>query len=228
MGGDFGEEEAATLPLDPDGGDEVYQRFMAAIHPRLGGPGYRKRNGPLTRRPDHFYALCRLMKECGQRISDATMIEPDKISIENGRCGTYTFRQRKTKRITTIYPTLELTAVLKALPKIHGPYVFYDGRANHKKFIVAQVNQPMEQIAGLVGLDGIRPHRFRDQFALDMWVKHRSFDLIKELLGHKDVRTTQHYYQRWCKARETAMVDTLYPQTPVLIEMPKQQKGRPG
>lgn len=57
-----------------------------------------------------------------------------------------------------------------------------------------------------------------------MWVKHRSFDLIKELLGHRDVRTTQHYYRRWCKAREAGSVDMLYPQTSRVIEMPKQTK----
>ena len=50
---------------------------------------------------------------------------------------------------------------------------------------------------------------FRDQVALNHWIKGRSIDDLRDLLGHADVKMTQKYYSPWCKARETTMMDKL-------------------
>jgi integrase/recombinase XerD len=216
------EKRGKTLPLDPDGGDANYEKFLDGIHPFLASGNRRTRRGGLSTRPESYRALCELMYETGLRVCDAVQIRVDDIQI-NERCGVYTTQQQKTKNTedggwVTVFIPLELAHRLKALPKITGPYVFLDNRVvDPHDYISYEVNQKMRQIAESVGLTGIRPHRFRDTFAVRMLNSGRSYDEVAILLGHQNPKTTIKYYSPWVKSRENALMEKLFPAKPIRL-----------
>lgn len=216
------EKKSKTLPLDPKGGEEIYRKFLDAIHPFLSCGNRRTRRGALSTRPDNFVALCELLYETGLRISDAIEFQPANM-VFNDRCATYRTQQKKTRDTedggwVTLFIPLELAHRLKALPKISGPYVFLDDKvADPHDYITYEVNQKMRQIAESVGLTGIRPHRFRDSFAVRMLNNGRTYDDVAILLGHQDPKTTRKYYAPWVESRENALMDKLFPAKPIRL-----------
>jgi integrase len=47
----------------------------------------------------------------------------------------------------------------------------------------------------------VRPHRFRDSFAVNKLNKDVPIEAVSKMLGHKSVATTEKYYAPWVKSR---------------------------
>src|SRR5262249_44744186 len=152
-----------------------------------------KRNAGFARYQQNFVALLRLKYETGLRVSDAIFFEVDKLIVDE-RGGIYTTRQIKTGRMVTVFPSRELCQLLRSLPRMHGKYLFFDGRKKWKAFINTYIRIPLHDLGVSLGIEGVRPHRFRDSFAVNELNRGTSWDDLKDLLGHGSVRTTEEYY----------------------------------
>lgn len=225
-----GGAKGMTLPLDPKGGDEVYRKFLDACHPFLAAGMRRARRGSLAQLPDNFVALVELMYETGLRISDAIAFQPDRMVI-NDRCGVYTTRMMKARKTepdgtVTVYVPLALALRIKALPKISGPYAFLDTRYESiHSYIRSEVNRRMREIGDSCGLTGIRPHRFRDSFAVNRLNEGWSYDEVALALGHKDPKMTREYYSPFVESRSNYLMNRRFPQQPKVVEINKKKRA---
>lgn len=197
---DDGEEEpTATLPLDLEG-DRNYRQLVAAIPPYL-ETHVRGREGVFYRRPGHLVALAELMYETGLRVSDAVFFAVAKMRVDRSG-GSYTIRQIKTGHPVTVFLEPWLAAKLQALPEISPGYIFFDGREDWKGFIRAAVYRVLRGCGEAAGIPGVRPHRFRDSFAVNCLNQGLLMEELQKLLGHKSLDTTEKYYAPFVPSRE--------------------------
>ncbi len=208
--------DEATLPLDVSG-DANYRKILAGIPEYLAGrigsreskkpnPNpypIRARTSPLGLRPDHLTALAELMYETGLRVSDAVFFRVDDLIMDTDG-GTYTTRQIKTGHEVTVYPPLWLSEKLRRLEKLSPEYIFID-KANlktWKAYIVNNVYAYLRNAGEAVGVPGVRPHRFRDSFAVNRLNEGLLLEEVQRLLGHQSLETTERYYAPFVKSRQ--------------------------
>jgi integrase len=141
------------------------------------------------------------MYEAGLRISDAILFEPGKLKID-AEVATYTFLPYKTRRLrrtcTTFVP-LELAARIAALPALSSGLPFFDG--GDLKQSAKCVRDEVRLAGDACGVPGVRPHRFRDSFAVNLLNSGVSVDIVSGYLGHRSIRTTEKYYAPWVQSR---------------------------
>jgi integrase len=217
MAGEETDEGIATLPLDPQGDNANWLLIQAYAHAFVTNqlPGqiqYKTERNPLFRHPLTFITFLRLMYETGLRRSDALIFRPDKIR-DTPHGGSYTTVQRKTGGKVTCFLPKELVEQLRALPLEWrgapdapgaGLLPFYDGSlADQEDYMERFLNAPLRHLGMLLGIqkdkgkrakDTVRPHRFRDSFAVNMLALGLSLEDLRRLLGHKHIKTTQDYY----------------------------------
>jgi integrase/recombinase XerD len=51
-------------------------------------------------------------------------------------------------------------------------------------------------------VEGVRAHRLRATFAVDLLQKGALLEHVSKLLGHKSVTTTEKHYAKWVKGRQ--------------------------
>jgi site-specific recombinase XerD len=209
------ELDTATLPLDEEG-DENYLKICASIIPFLRNElprqkeRKRERRGIFLRHPENCLALCHLMYETGLRVSDATFFDPSKMTVdEHG--GVYTTRQIKNRRhgakaVVTVYLDPWLVEEIQVLPKLYGRFPFYDGSTNWRAFINNTIRPVLAELGKVIGMkETLRPHRFRDSFAVNRLNEGMTMDELRILLGHANVAMTERYYAPFVKSRGIAL-----------------------
>ncbi|HTP35694.1 MAG TPA: tyrosine-type recombinase/integrase [Candidatus Acidoferrales bacterium] len=201
----------ATMPLDLEG-DANYKKVCASLIPFLRNeivrPGQvrkRDRRGMLNRHPENCLSLCHVMYETGLRVSDATFFNPDKIEVdEHG--GIYRTIQIKTKWPVTVFLEPWLVDEIRRLPRLFRRYPFYDGSRNWRRFINNNIRPILRDLGQAIGIEGsLRPHRFRDSFAVNRLNENMSLEELKVLIGHKNVAMTERYYAPFVKSRATSL-----------------------
>jgi integrase len=207
----------ATMPLDEEG-DANYRKACESIIPflrnELPRPSQvrkRARRNVFLQHPENCLALCHLMYETGLRISDATFFDPAKIVVdEHG--GIYTTRQIKNRRrgaksTVTVFLDPWLVEEIQALPKLgDGRYPFYDGSKDWRRFINNHFRPVLRELGEVIGIPGsLRPHRFRDSFAVNRLNEGMNMDELRLLLGHASVAMTERYYAPFVKSRATSL-----------------------
>jgi len=245
MAGKKKDKGIATLPIDLKGQDNWLKiRAAAPKYAKNILPGQRFRrfrrnsNHGIWDHPDTWPTLLWLMYETGLRRGDVLIFRPDRIR-DTKHGGSYTTTQRKTGDEVTCFLPQPLVDQLRALPllrwrgrhdlyeqftgKTWTPgavlYPFYDGTMKTQAcYMAAKINQPLAELGRLIGVPGLRPHRFRDSFAVNMLTLGLSLEDVQRMLGHKDIGTTQRYYapyvlgiqeaieQRQAAARATALL----------------------
>jgi len=214
IGGEESEDDPnATLPLDEEG-DANYQKICAAIVPflrnELDRPGQqrkRARQSVFLQHPENFLSQCHLMYETGLRVSDATFFNPEKMQVD-AHGGIYTTRQIKTRRPVTVFLDPWLVEEIQALPRLHGPYPFFDGDKDWRRFINNNIRLVLRQIGKAIGMESsLRPHRFRDSFAVNELNDGTTMDELRLKLGHANVAMTERYYAPFVKSRAASLRD---------------------
>jgi site-specific recombinase XerD len=209
------EAEEPTLPLDEEG-DATWRRvqsefsyFLEETAPYL--------SAGFSRLPaENFQRLIELMYYTGLRVSDAVMFDVRKI-VDTAHGGSYTTRQIKLRRSSpraevTVFLEPWLKHALRALTPLHEGYLFFDGSSeNLKHYIQRRVRRPLRHFGLFLGLpQTLRPHRFRDSFAVNRINDGVLLQDLATLLGHTSVITTEKHYMPWVKSRQIALEKRLY------------------
>lgn len=208
-------DHIATLPLDTDDNHANWKRiresiipFLNGTLPELNGKPFRRPSNPLWQNPEAFLTLLELMYETGLRRSDAIMFDPDRLEPTELGNFDYTVPQFKTEKSVTIFLEPWLAEKLKALPRLEPTGLpFYSGTCTKPSaYLNWFVNQPLSKLGKLLGIPGgLRPHRFRDSFAVNFLNAGGSLEDLKELLGHQKVAVTERYYDPKVKSRKKAI-----------------------
>jgi integrase len=210
----------ATLPLDRKGNANwllIQANVAAFVRGELPGQIQYKAN-PMFRFATTFFAILWLMYETGLRRSDATIFRPDKIqTTQHG--GSYTCPQFKTGDDVTVFLPAPLVEALRALPLLPwrgtatdytdftgepftpgaGIFPFYDGTLDtYENYMESYLNTPLRDLGRLLFGEhspSLRPHRFRDSFAVNMLNLGLSLQDVQLMLGHSMLATTEKYYR---------------------------------
>jgi site-specific recombinase XerD len=210
------EGQNQTLPLDEGlGVDTNWQRLQGAAIPyilaHLG-----TRSSVLRTAPETFLLLLQLMYHTGLRISDALRFTPARLDQAPEGHWTYPLRQHKVRRrgrkaaLTVVFSRpeqLELAPKLKRLPAACPEgFAFWNGQGDSDHYAEVFVRGPLEGLGRELGFTQVlRPHRFRDSFAVNEINRGTSIFDLKEMLGHSNMQTTIDHYLPWIKSREAAL-----------------------
>ena len=132
-------------------------------------------------------AMLRLVLLTGARHSEILTLRWDEVNLTRG-C--LELEDSKTGR-KEIYLSSAARAVLASLPRqIHNPYVIVGAKPNSH---LVNIKDPWATIRRDAGLEDVRIHDLRHNFASLGARAGMSLPLIGKLLGHKSVQTTARY-----------------------------------
>lgn len=200
--------EEVTLPLDQEG-NATWQRIQNEFIPWLIDRA-RFSHGRTSLAPENFLALLELMYETGLRVSDATMFDVRRLQ-DTAHGGSYTTKQIKTGDAVTVFLEPWLVRKLRSLVPIEGGFLFYHPKYELRPYIQGEIRRPLWKFGLHLGLaQTLRPHRFRDSFAINSINAGVLIQDLAALLGHKSVTTTEAHYLPWVASRKQALERRLY------------------
>jgi site-specific recombinase XerD len=234
-GEDADDEDHMTLPLDEEG-SRNYDLIMASVVPflrnELKRPGkqtrIRQRKVRILQLPENFYCLLLLMYEIGLRVSDAVHFDLRKLRTDS-ISGFYTTKQIKTGDKVTCFPSLELVKRLRSLPQIKTHFPFFDGRRNWRDYINTNIRKTLAELGNVLDIPEVRPHRFRDSFAVNHLNSGTDIRDVQKLLGHRSLTTTEKYYAPYVKSSELSLRERTVNKKPTIkgtvVAFPNQKTG---
>ncbi len=199
------EEDHRTQPLD-ESGDKNYRALLAAITEHLTSKfiDRRKRTSPMGKRPAHLVCIVELMYETGLRVSDAIEFLVGTVKTDTDGWGEYTTRQIKTGDEVTVAIPPGLLRRIQRLEPISPGYVFCDG--SNPSMAYRDIWIQMKTAGESIGLQGVRPHRLRDSFAVNRLNEGMLMQDVSKLLGHANIGVTERYYAPFVKSRKDALI----------------------
>ena len=125
----------------------------------------------------------------GLRIGDVLNLRLDNIIMDGERYRLDIIEEKTNKRRTFTIP-IEIYQYIKI-------YALENNiKASAKLFDIRErvVQKHLKNVCGYLGLDGISTHSFRKYFATQIYINN-NYDvaLVKELLQHSSIATTQRY-----------------------------------
>ena len=212
------DEGKATMPLDLEG-DGNWRLIRSNIAPYL--QSRRFTVNQIARLPENYLAFLELLYETGLRRQDATLFRPDKLRpTANGFA--YKTMQGKTSKPVVVFLPQDLGARLISLPKLRwrgpamktaGMYPFWDGKGGLdriKEYMDGQICVILREFGETIGFSGVddnylRPHRFRDSFAVNCLNGGMALQDVSRMLGHASTKITQDYYLPFVKSSQDAL-----------------------
>ncbi len=148
-------------------------------------------------------AIMELLFSSGMRISELTALDADQMSFlqDNDTKRTYELSiVGKGKHIRTIFISPRaakwLREYLKQRRDVHKP-LFINIRSKepeHKRLTPRYIQMMISRVARLAGVSKkVTPHTLRHTYATDLLGHGADLRSVQELLGHKNVSTTQIY-----------------------------------
>lgn len=148
-------------------------------------------------------AIIELFFSSGMRISELLALDADQLSFLNDKSETRTYELSivgKGKHIRTIFISPRaagwLRKYLAVRRDVHKPLFinFRSRTADTKRLSPRYVQQMISRCAMLAGLSKkVTPHTLRHTYATDLLGHGADLRSVQELLGHKNVSTTQIY-----------------------------------
>ena len=145
------------------------------------------------------HALILLMRYSGLAMRDAATLRRAAVA------GTeLTLRPAKSSQLVTVdLPP----AVVRAMALLRGSnpdYFWWSGRG--KPVTAAKYwRGRLGRMAARAGVEGFRPHRLRDTFAVSLLGQGATIGEVSALLGHSSVQTTERYYGHWDRQRRARL-----------------------
>lgn len=146
--------------------------------------------------------IMELFFSSGMRISELVALDIDQMSMlqDNDTKRTYELSiVGKGRHIRTIFISPRaaswLRDYIKKRPDVHKPlFINYRTRTDTKRLSARSVQNMIARAARLAGLSKkVTPHTLRHTYATDLLAHGADLRSVQELLGHKNVATTQIY-----------------------------------
>ena len=169
-------------------------------------------------------ALILLMRYSGLGIGDAATLGRDAIQAN----GDLVLRRAKTGELVTVALPAEVAAALDSVRKPGRDHYFWTGRSQ-RDTPAKYWRRRLNLVAADAGVEGFRPHRLRDTFAVSLLLGGVLMQDVSTLLGHGSTATTERYYAPWNLARRERLgriVRKVHRKDPILAEFtPKKPAG---
>lgn len=146
--------------------------------------------------------IMELFFSSGMRISELTALDLDQMSMLRDNSETRTYELSivgKGRHIRTIFisprAAIWLRTYIKTRTDVMKPlFVNYRSRTNNKRLTPRSVQLMIARSALLAGLSKkVTPHTLRHTYATDLLSRGADLRSVQELLGHRNVATTQIY-----------------------------------
>lgn len=138
-----------------------------------------------------FYCMYSLLYSAGLRISELLNLKPDDINISRSLIHV---RQGKGKKDRYTLLSKPFINKLKEYRIAYQPEKWLFEREAGVQFSESIVSKKLKEIAHEAGITKrVYPHLFRHSFATHLIEQGTDLKIIKELLGHENIKTTEMY-----------------------------------
>lgn len=138
-----------------------------------------------------FYCMYSLLYSAGLRISELLNLKPNDINISRSLVHV---RQGKGKKDRYTLLSKPLINKLEEYRKAYQPEMWLFEREVRVQFSESIVSKKLKEIAHEAGITKrVYPHLFRHSFATHLIEQGTDLKIIKELLGHNNIKTTEMY-----------------------------------
>lgn len=167
-------------------------------------------------------AVILILRWTGLRISDAFKFEPRRIVkdvLDGQEIYKYTTVQTKTNgEVECALPQSVAKYLLTCERFSEEPgFAFQPSAVVYAKYgldtrpdttgVQSMFRQSfLHHLSTASGVDDIQPHRFRDTFAVDLFLRDVPLEDVSRLLGHKDISITLKHYNPWVRARQNNLL----------------------
>lgn len=141
-----------------------------------------------------------LMRYSGLAIRDAVTLVTSALAGDR-----LTLRRAKSGTLVHCCLPEPVTAALAAVAGADREHFFWSGESSPRtstNFWRSRLNR----VAVLAGVEGFKPHRLRDTFAVELLAAGVSMEDVSVLLGHSSIRTTERYYAPWVLSRRNRLL----------------------
>jgi site-specific recombinase XerD len=147
-------------------------------------------------------AVMELFFSSGMRISELVALDTDQLSILRDKDTTRTYELSivgKGKRVRTIFISPRaatwLRDYIQTRRDVYKPlFINYHSRTENTRLSPRSLQYMISRAAMLAGLSKkVTPHTFRHTYATDLLSRGADLRSVQELLGHRNVATTQIY-----------------------------------
>jgi integrase len=136
------------------------------------------------------------MRFSGLRISDVCKLERESLVGDELR-----LRTHKTGTSVRVPIPKEVGNSLRQTLNQNPKYFFWTGHSLIPT-VASMWRSRLSKVFKLAKVHGAHPHRFRDTFAVGLLQAGVSMENVSVLLGHENLRTTQHHYSPWVQTRQ--------------------------
>jgi integrase/recombinase XerD len=149
--------------------------------------------------PKRIEALLLTLLYSGLRISDAVQLERSRV----GQDGRLLLRMAKTGVPVYVRLQPDCIAALNALP-MTGAHFFWNGRTKVNS-TTGMAREELVRLGLVARVADVRPHRFRDTFAVELLLAGEDIRTVQLLLGHSSIQTTEQHYAPWVTAMQAKL-----------------------
>lgn len=138
-----------------------------------------------------FYCMYSLLYSAGLRINELLSLKPDNINVSRSLIHV---RQGKGKKDRYTLLSRPLVGKLMEYKAMYKPEEWLFERETGVPFSESIVSKKLKEIALEAGITKrVYPHLFRHSFATHLIEQGTDLKIIKELLGHNNIKTTEIY-----------------------------------
>ena len=145
-------------------------------------------------------ALILLMRYSGLAIGDAVTLRRESVAGSE-----LTLRRAKSGELVTVHLPHAVVAAMASIRAPNADYFWWSGRSRpvtSAKYWRGRLGI----IADRAGVEGFRPHRLRDTFAVALLGQGVAMGDVSTLLGHSSIQTTERYYAPWDRRRRERLM----------------------
>ena len=141
-----------------------------------------------------------LLRYSGLAIGDAATLATSALAGDR-----LTLRRAKSGNLVLCCLPEPVTDALARIARPGRAHYFWSGESSPRtstNFWRARLNR----LAKRAGVEGFKPHRLRDTFAVELRAAAVSMEDVSVLLGHSSIRTTERYYAPWDLSRRNRLL----------------------
>lgn len=196
-----------TAPFDLETEDPKI--IEAASHWEDGIRNRRQQASVWAANPRTAEALILVLRYTGLRISDAIRFEPRALKKMGDVWVYFHVEQQKTGEPVFVPIPEEIAQKIRRAPRLSEQYAFWDGTTPAWTWTIRFIQSCLVFLERTSGVPNIRPHRFRNTFAVDLLNRGVDIRAVSRMLGHRQVGTTLRYYEHWLPQDRRRLVEAI-------------------